>query len=138
MLLPSEIESQWLIPAIRSIIAIELVKKHNFSQENVAAILGITQAAVSNYISGNRGDNKIIRKLRSNYKVMEFVNDITENLSTNYSFTPYCMVKYIELFNYVKHSLFICKIHHYIEDQIDDSLCEICESSLLNGNLYTH
>jgi hypothetical protein len=138
MLLPSEIESQWLIPATRSIIARELVTKYNFSQEDVAAILGITQAAVSNYISGNRGDNKIIRKLRSNYRVMEFVNDITENLSTNYSFTPYCMVKYIELFNYVKHSLFICEIHHSIEDQIDDSLCEVCERSLINGNLCTH
>lgn len=138
MLLPSEIESQWLIPATRSIIARELVTKYNFSQEDVAAILGITQAAVSNYISGNRGDNKIIRKLRSNYRVMEFVNDITENLSTNYSFTPYCMAKYIELFNYVKHSLFICEVHHSIEDQIDDSLCEVCERSLINGNLCTH
>ncbi|MEM2760536.1 MAG: helix-turn-helix domain-containing protein [Nitrososphaerales archaeon] len=62
MLLPSEIETRFLIPAGRSLIARELIKKYNFSQENVASLLGITQAAVSNYISGNRGNDSIIRK----------------------------------------------------------------------------
>ena len=133
MLLPAEIESQWLIPAARSIIARELVKKYNFSQEDVAAILGITQPAVSNYVSGNRGNNRIIRKLRRDDKIMQFVYDITDSLSKNYAFTPYCMSKYIEMFNYAKSSLLICKIHHAIEDSIDEELCSTCERFLLNN-----
>ncbi len=132
MLLPSEIESHWLIPATRSIIARELVTRYNFSQDDVAAKLGITQATVSNYLCGNRGNDQIIRKLRSDDKIMEFVHDIAENLSKNYSFTPYSMAKYLELFNYVKRCLLICKIHRSVEDQIDDSLCKTCERFLLN------
>jgi hypothetical protein len=132
VLLPAEIESQWLIPATRSLIAKELVNRYNFSQEDVASILGITQAAVSMYVNGNRGSNDIIRKLREDEKIMQLVNDIIYNMSENYVFTPYCMAKYIELFNYAKKSLFICKIHHTIGDRIDDGMCKICERFLLN------
>lgn len=132
MLLPAEIESRWLIPATRSIIARELSIKYDFSQEDIASVLGITQAAVSYYISGNRGCDSTIRKLRSNQNVMRFVNDIVKELNRNHSFTPYCMSKYIEMFNYIKHSLFICKIHRSVEDGIDEALCRTCEGHLLS------
>jgi predicted transcriptional regulator len=55
MLLPSEIEAKSLIPAIRSILATKLVEEKHFREEEVAKVLGITQAAVSNYIRGTRG-----------------------------------------------------------------------------------
>ena len=63
MLLPSEIEAKSLIPAIRSILAKKLVEEKNFREEEVAKVLGITQAAVSNYIRGTRGDSDLISKV---------------------------------------------------------------------------
>jgi uncharacterized protein len=50
MLLPSEIESKSLIPAVRAILAKDLVKAKGLKEEEVAKLLGITQAAVSNYL----------------------------------------------------------------------------------------
>lgn len=44
MLLPSEIESKSLIPAVRAILAKVLVKEKGLKEEEVARLLGITQA----------------------------------------------------------------------------------------------
>lgn len=42
-----------LLPAIRAGVTKELTKKYNFNQIEIASKLGVTQAAVSNYLSGN-------------------------------------------------------------------------------------
>ena len=56
MLLPSEIEAKSLIPAIRAILAKKLIIEYKMKEEFVAKVLGVTQAAISNYIRGTRGD----------------------------------------------------------------------------------
>jgi hypothetical protein len=43
-----------LLPAFRSIITKQLVTKHGLTQEQTASKLGITQAAISNYLSSKR------------------------------------------------------------------------------------
>lgn len=131
MLLPPEIESQWMIPAVRSIIAQQLIKRYGFSQTDAAKLLGVTQAAINNYMTGNRGKNHIIKKLKHNKQIMVMINDIAKNLKDNHHFTPSCMSKYIELFNYARRSLFICRIHRSLESGIDDQLCKTCEKFIL-------
>jgi uncharacterized protein len=53
--MPQEIEVWFLLPGIRRELAIFLTKKHKLRQQEVAIILGITEAAVSQYISKKRG-----------------------------------------------------------------------------------
>ena len=58
-----------ILPAIRRELAKNLIKDHNLSQRRVADILGITEAAVSRYISGKRGlfeisDEKILKEIK--------------------------------------------------------------------------
>ena len=43
-----------ILPAFRSIITKQLLTKHNLTQEQVASKLGLTQAAVSNYVNSKR------------------------------------------------------------------------------------
>ncbi len=131
MLLPPEIESQWMIPAVRSIIAHQLIKRYKFSQTDVAELLGVTQPAINNYIRGNRARSDVIMKLKQDKQIMLMINDITERLNDNHHFTPRCMSKYIELFNYARRSLFICRIHKSLEKHIDDQLCKTCEKLIL-------
>ena len=52
MLLPAEIEVKSLIPAVRAILAVKLIREYKMKEELAARALGITQAAVSNYIRG--------------------------------------------------------------------------------------
>ncbi|MGB9637007.1 MAG: transcriptional regulator [Thermoplasmata archaeon] len=46
-----------ILPAIRRELSIILVKEHAISQRNTAKILGLTEAAVSQYINAKRGEN---------------------------------------------------------------------------------
>ena len=96
-------------------------------------MLGVTQAAVSNYIRGTRGDPKLIEQLLSQKQVVEMLDEISDNLSSNNAYTPASLSKFIGLCNYIKTSLLICDIHHSLESDIDEAVCKECETMLLKG-----
>ncbi len=130
MLLPSEIESKLLIPAIRAILSKELVIEKGLKEEEVARMLGITQAAVSNYLRGTRGDNELISKLISLNEIMSMIKEISNDLSTNRAYTAKTLSKFIGLCNYMRYSLIICDAHHSLERNIDEKVCEQCKITL--------
>ena len=133
MLLPAEIESKTLIPALRAILAKKLAEDHNVREEEISKMLGVTQAAVSNYIRGTRGDPALIAKLLSEKQVSALIDELTENLSSDMAYTPSSLSKFIGLCNYIKSSLLICEIHHNLESDIDEKVCKECENMLLKG-----
>ena len=133
MLLPAEIESKSLIPALRAILAKNLAKKHLIHEDEISKMLGVTQAAISNYIRGTRGDPKLIEKLLAEKQVSEMITDISDNLASDRAYTPSSLSKFIGLCNYIKTSLLICDIHHNLESDIDDEVCKECENMLLKG-----
>lgn len=133
MLLPAEIESKTLIPAIRAILAKKLAEDHNVREEEISKMLGVTQAAISNYIRGTRGDPALIAKLLSDKQVAALIEELTDNLSSDMAYTPSSLSKFIGLCNYIKSSLLICEIHHNLESNIDEKICKECENMLLKG-----
>ena len=52
--LPQEIEVWYIIPAIRRELAKNMIEKHGLTQKEAAEKLGLTEAAVSRYVSGKR------------------------------------------------------------------------------------
>ena len=133
MLLPAEIETKTLIPALRAILAKKLIEEHDIREEEVSKLLGVTQAAISNYVRGTRGDPILINKLLEVKAVSEMINDICSNLASNMAYTPSSLSKFIGLCNYIKSSLLICDIHHNLETNIDEAICKECENMLLKG-----
>ncbi|HKY11136.1 MAG TPA: transcriptional regulator [Nitrososphaera sp.] len=131
MLLPSEIEAKSLIPAVRAILAKKLIKEYSLKEEDVAKDLGITQAAVSNYVRGTRGDTELISKLESVREIMRMIDDIAKDLSTNKAYTPSTLAKFVGLCNYMRYTLIICDVHHSIESNIDEQICEQCRGTLV-------
>jgi predicted transcriptional regulator len=131
MLLPSEIEAKSLIPAVRAILAKKLIREYSLKEENVAKDLGITQAAVSNYVRGTRGDIELISKLESVREVMRMIDDIAKDLSANKAYTPSTLAKFVGLCNYMRYTLIICDVHHSIESNIDEQICEQCRGTLV-------
>jgi predicted transcriptional regulator len=131
MLLPSEIEAKSLIPAVRAILATKLIKEYSLKEEDVARVLGITQAAVSNYVRGTRGDIELITKLESVREVMRMIDDIAKDLSTNKAYTPSTLAKFVGLCNYMRYTLIICDVHHSMESNIDEQICEQCRGTLV-------
>jgi predicted transcriptional regulator len=131
MLLPSEIEAKSLIPAVRAILAKKLIREYALKEEDIAKVLGITQAAVSNYVRGTRGDTELISKLESVREVMRMIDDIAMDLSTNKAYTPSTLAKFVGLCNYMRYTLIICDVHHSIESNIDETICEQCRGTLV-------
>lgn len=135
MLLPSEIEAKSLIPAIRAILAKKLVNEYEMKEEIVARVLGVTQAAVSNYLRGTRGDIQLMNKLTSVLEVMRMTNDIARDLTSNKAYTPNTMAKFVELCNYMRYTFIICDVHHGMESNIDEQVCEQCKGTLISGRV---
>ena len=133
MLLPAEIESKTLIPALRAILAKKLAEDHKIREDEISKMLGVTQAAVSNYIRGTRGDPKLIEKLLVEEQVSKMLSELSDNLASDMAYTPSSLSKFIGLCNYIKSSLLICDIHHNLESDIDEKVCKECENMLLKG-----
>jgi len=53
--LPCEVAAKFILPVFRSYVAKDLVEKYSFTQLEVAEKLGITQAAISQYLHSKRG-----------------------------------------------------------------------------------
>ena len=135
MLLPSEIEAKSLIPAIRSILARKLIQEFYLKEEDVAKVLGVTQAAISNYVRGTRGDQGLAAKLAAVEEVRRMIDDIARDLAANKAYTPSTMAKFVQLCNYMRYTFIICDVHHSIESNIDSKVCEQCEVILMGSRL---
>jgi predicted transcriptional regulator len=105
-------------------------------EEVVAKVLGVTQAAVSNYLRGTRGDVELMAKLNSIMEVMRMTDDIASNLASNKAYTPNTMSKFVELCNFLRYSLIICDVHHNMEANIDQEVCEHCKGMLVSGRMH--
>jgi hypothetical protein len=133
LLLPAEIESKTLIPALRAILAKKLADEHKIREDEISKMLGVTQAAISNYIRGTRGDPKLIQKLVTDEQVSQMLKELSDRLASDMAYTPSSLARFISLCNYIKSSLLICEIHHNLESNIDEAICKECENMLLKG-----
>lgn len=73
---PCEIVVKRLLPLLRVLIAKELYQTYNWSQTRIANILGVTQAAVSNYL--NQDESALL----SQYFDLEEVKNIARGLAS--------------------------------------------------------
>jgi predicted transcriptional regulator len=74
MKLPCELIVMHVLPTARGALAKELVGRHGMTQVQVAALFGVTNAAVSQYLKGVRGGNSVID--RSEYR-SDFYEEIS-------------------------------------------------------------
>ena len=68
-----------IFPAVRSIIAKELVDTLGYTQREAAEAMGVTQPAISQYLRNIRGNAKV-EMLMSNIRVMEKIKKVTSEL----------------------------------------------------------
>ncbi len=77
---PCEYAIKEIIPAIRALIAKNLCSKYGFTQVEAAKKLGITQAAISQYLSLKRG-GKRIKKLRTLPEIKIFIEEVSRDIA---------------------------------------------------------
>jgi predicted transcriptional regulator len=111
---PQEIEVWYVMPAIRKAVAAALVKLGN-TQKEVATLLNITPAAVSQYLKKKRAKDIVLPD-----DVKDFVDIAAGKIHDKKS--AFRQVQVIS--RYVKESKAICRIHEGIEGNIDG--CDVC------------
>jgi predicted transcriptional regulator len=72
------------LPVIRRRLAVVLVKEMGRSQREVSKMLGISEAAVSNYVKGKRGnkriEEKVSRRIRASAKRISVGGDVNKEI----------------------------------------------------------
>lgn len=101
LLYPQEVEVYYLIPALRKRFALEL-KRKNKSQKEIAKLLGVTEAAVSQYLK-----NKRAREIKFNLKIIKEIKKSSSKINT-----PLDSLREIQkILNIIRHSKLICIYH---------------------------
>lgn len=122
---PCEIVVLYFLPTFRSLVARELIEKHGFSQVEVAAKLGTTQAAISQYLRSKRGEKKL-RSLRATPAVQFGAKDIAKHIAKG-KLSPFeAIVRLCNLCSALRDGSAICRLH---KDSADlPRSCNFCLS----------
>ena len=84
----SEVISEKLLPAVRSIIATKLKDDYGLKQIEIARKLDITQAAVSNYMRKGRADQEIVDNLNDDPQIAILLDDAAGKAAKDEDFAP--------------------------------------------------
>ncbi len=124
MILPEELTSKSVIPAIRALIVKRLVEEHGMTQQEAAKLLGVTQPAVSKYLHHKRG---AAIKLTGIKEIDRATSDIAEMVSSQKAQPIEVMSKIEAACDYVKRNRYMCDLHKKLEPSLDVDSCHVCE-----------
>lgn len=124
MILPEELASKSVIPAIRALVVKRLVEDHGMTQQQAAKLLGVTQPAVSKYLHEKRG---AAIKLTGIKEIDIATDEIAEMVSSR-KVRPIEVMSRIEAAcDYVRRNRYMCDLHKKLEPSMDVNSCHVCE-----------
>jgi len=124
MILPEELASKSVIPAIRALVVKRLVEDHGMTQQQAAKLLGVTQPAVSKYLHEKRG---AAIKLSGIREIDEATGEIANLVSSKKVPQIEVMSKIEAACEYVRRNRYMCDLHKKLEPTMDVNACHICE-----------
>ena len=128
MILPFEIIHRSAVPTIRYMVAIKLINEHRMTQQETADILGLTQAAVSNYLRRTRA---VALKLDDCEYVCTSVEELTKLLLNGDPNRPEIVEKIVDICDYLRKKKLLCNFHKYIEPSYNSKECNACQKSFI-------
>ena len=124
MILPEELTSKSVIPAIRALIVKRLVEDHGMTQQEAAKLLGVTQPAVSKYLHEKRGAAIRLTGIR---EIDQATTEIAELVSSQKAKPIEIMSKIEAACEYVRRNRYMCDLHKKLEPSMDIDSCHVCE-----------
>jgi predicted transcriptional regulator len=124
MILPEELASKSVIPAIRALIVKRLVEDHGMTQQEAAKLLGVTQPAVSKYLHEKRGAAIRLIGIR---EIDQATTEIAEMVSSQKAQPIEVMSRIEAACEYVRRNRYMCDLHKKLEPGMDIDSCHVCE-----------
>ena len=128
MLLPFEIIHRSAVPTIRYMVASKLIKEYNMTQNEAANILGVTQAAISNYYRRTRAT---VINFSDNKDICNFINELTVLLLKGNSNRPEVVEKIVEICDYLRKEKLLCNFHKKMEPLYNSNECNACQNPFI-------
>ncbi len=119
-----EVMVQYVLPTMRAMVAKNLMEKHDFTQQEVAKTLGISQPAVSQYKRDLRGSRaKILQKDKAiQREAYTISNKIAAGGSSPHDISiEFCRVCDLLMKNSLET---ICELHKEVSPNLED--CNVC------------
>lgn len=122
IVLPSEIVANQVLPTLRSMLASELAGR-GLTQTEIADHLGVTQAAVSTYVSDQVATEELIR---TDPQANETVERIGEGLASG-TLDPYeALAALLDLIHHLEDRGPICELHEEAMPALQGTGCDLC------------
>jgi len=125
---------KYVLPAMRVLIAKELMEKYGFRKIDVAERMSISPAAVTQYSKGVRGSS-FVKIISESEEIMKKISKISEAVADDEVTVESIMNNMCEVCRLIRSNKLICKLHanEFSESELDG--CTIC---LNNESRYAH
>ncbi len=123
MLAPCEVAVKSVIPAIRAYVAKELIYTYKMKQTDAALYLGITQTAVSKYLSNVRGQAIRIDRTK---EIQNKMDEIASMIAHNEVSGPQLMLEFCDVCKTVRQKGLMCQLCERSDSSKEMKKCAIC------------
>jgi predicted transcriptional regulator len=126
MLLPCEVGVKTVLPAIKALMARDIVEKHGMKEQQAAEILGLSQSAISRYTTKDRGNLITIED------VPEVQTRINQMINLLLSEKSHQTIELLELFcetcKIIREKGLMCQLCQKKIPKTDAKTCTFCRS----------
>jgi predicted transcriptional regulator len=123
LILPCELAVKSVIPAVKALMATELVQKHGLRQSEAAEILGMSQSAVSRYTRRTRGHIIRIGELK---EMQPMISRMTDLVLGHKHQREELMTFFCQVCATVRKSGLVCPFCRRADPKIEIEHCSFC------------
>ena len=107
-----EVVVSTVLPAMRSLITNNLLKKYDLTQKEAADLLGLTQPAISQFNRESRGfKTKLLEK---HPKIMEMIDELTNDIVSGRIEPKGIQTRFCKICKTIRKMKLICSLHEDI------------------------
>ena len=125
MSVPCEVAVKCALPAIRAVIAKELMTKHRLKQTETARLLGVSQPAISLYHREMRGK---ALNLEGDSDVKVLIVELARRLSEHSLSHLEFISNLCQICKTIRAKGLLCAMHKTFDPAVDIERCELCTS----------
>lgn len=98
-----------ILPSIRVLITRELMEKHGLKKSKIANLMGLTPAAITQYINTSRGDNTKV--IEGSKRIRALISDIAQDMIQGESPPDMLLLKMCMICQIVRSEGLMCELH---------------------------
>ena len=129
MLMPCEVAVKSLVPSIRAYLANELTQTYDMRQVDVAALLGITQTAISKYTNQIRG---AALEINQTEEIASMLKGLAGKLAEKQINQQELVAEFCHVCKTARRKGIMCNLCKRSDPELNPETCGICKSASMS------